>query len=225
MTIPHTYNNVIGLKVAPGTGGVTGTAINDAGATVTMNESPSVGLDSLSSQVTENGRPAIAVCKVALKFVKDDTNGVVIQVKDDGTGGNGTLISIEGVTRNLTPNSFSVGTTYETVYDLNGYNLTHLKMKQTTETYAGYNPLYTNSTMTYLNSYTNDTWLAVNTNDSIELESSLTLAVAGGDSDAAYMLSTVEFWGRAAGYDDTKLFTMEVRSDADASSDQSGPIR
>lgn len=224
MTIPHTYNNVIGLKVAPGTGGVTGTAIDDSSATVTMNESPSVGLDALSSQVTEN-RPCLATCRVALKFVKDDTNGVIIQVKDNGTGGNGTLVEIEGVFRNFTPNSFSVGTSYETVYDLNGYNLTHLKMKQTTETYTGLNPILTTSSMTYLNSYTNDTWLAVNTNDSIELESILTLASDQGDSDSAYKLSTVEFWGRAAGYDDTKLFTMEVRSDCDASSDQQGPIR
>lgn len=225
MTIPHSFNAVIGLKTTPGSGGVTGTAINDDGATVTMNESPSIGLESISTQVRDGGAPCIAQARISFKFLKDATNGVVIQVKDDGTGGNGDLVSIEGVQRILSPNSFSVGTTFETVYDLNGFDLTHLKMKETTETYPGYEPLYTTSSMTYLNSYTDDTWLAVNTNDFIELESRLITAVAGGDSDASYKLSTVEFWGRAAGYDDTKLFTMEVRSDIDASSTQSGPIK
>ena len=225
MTIPHSFNNIIGLKTTPGSGGVTGTAINDDGATVTMNESPSIGLEGISSQVRDGGVPCISTVRISMKFLKDATNGVVIQVKDNGTGGNGDLVSIEGVQRIFSPNSFSVGTTFETVYDLNGFDLTHLKMKQTTEIYPGYEPLYTTNEMTYLNSYTDDTWLAVNTNDFIELESRLTLAVAGGDSDSSYKLSTVEFWGRAAGYDDTKLFTMEVRSDCDSSSSQSGPIK
>ena len=220
MSIPHNFNVLFGLTNTPGTGGVSGNDIDDSSATITVNEAPSMGLSALSSQIKSEGSVASsAYCTI--KFERDATAGVRILAKDSGTGGNGDIVNFGVVQKKWTGGNQTIFGSYSnsnnTAYDFDGTTITHIKMKLTTANIfaGGAGGGNTNSSQTYANSYTNDTWLAVNVNDYIELNLLASCGAGFGGTANIRDDHSIEFWARAAGKDDTKLFTLLARTEAD----------
>lgn len=214
----HTYNTMSGLSVTGGTGGVSGNSIPTGGGIEYVRENTDgVGLYALATAFSLSAG-ATTGAFIELKM-RRGSNGFEIEARDDGTFANGdfttesaTRYAVGGASSTLTTAAFDNA---QDVYTLNGFTPTAIKMKYAleTNTVVGASSIY----QTYSNSYVNDTWL---TTSSVGNNIQLLLGAGAGAAPTAQNVRdatwTVEFWGRVSGYDDTKLWTIEVRCRADA---------
>jgi len=214
----HTYNTMSGLSVTGGTGGVSGNSIPTGGGIEYVRDyNEGLGLYALATAFSQS---AGASTGAYIQFkMRRGSNGFEIEARDDGTFANGDFTTesvlryaVGGTSSTLTTAAFDNA---QDVYTLNGFTPTAIKMKYGLEYFTNVGAGITYQT--YSNSYTNDTWLTTNNvGDNIQLLLGTSAAASPTAQNVRDATWTVEFWGRVSGYDDTKLWGIEVRCRSDA---------
>jgi len=218
----HTYNTASGLTVTGGTGGTSGNPIPTGSAIeYVQNSDDGLGLDSAAFSFS-SGASSLSACGIELKFMRL-ASGMEIQARRSALTTNGDVTSsysrkyaVGGSYTNLTTSAFDSA---DDVWQIlqSAYTPTHIKMKYSQSTLQQYGS--NSSSVTFANSYVNDTWLATNnTGDNITVEFANQAAAGSGAMSGNNITWVVEFWGRVSGYDDTKLWQIRVDLDSEADS-------
>jgi hypothetical protein len=212
MTLPHQFNNVLGLKVTGGTGGVSGTSL-PAGSSGTVDnvrdstENSSVSIDTQSTAFSQSAG-ATTDTGVILVIRRTGTSQISIYGQDTG-GANGDFTTHYCRLYN-NAGSFSTlsSASLQLLWQLDGYTPTHFKVARINDSTINSGG---SASFTTYNSYTLDTWLAVpNVNDEIKVEPNNGAGAAPVALNSSRFDNTISFWVRASGYNDTEVLKLNV---------------
>jgi hypothetical protein len=218
MSIPHTFQVIAGL--VPGTGGNSiPTSGSDPAVTITGRTSSYV-VECFGADYEIGQGQSGSSAEVDFRFTND--NGVFkIEVRGDAFGNDNPTaewINQSNVRADLDPITFT------TIYE-NTTTPTAIKMVWVEDaapnTNEGQDATYTATTNS--GSYTNGNWYNVsntnyiNLNFDVETRADSDAGTPINGSDSYSETISIEFWGRASGYDDTLLitFTAFLMAEAD----------
>ena len=212
MTLPHQFNNVLGLKVTGGTGGVSGNDL-PAGSSGTVDnvrdstESTAVSIDAQSTAFSLSAS-AVTSTSVTLVIRRTGTTQISIYGQDDGNASGDFTTQYCRLYDNAGSYSSLSNSSLQLLWQLDGYTPTHFKVARINDSTINSGGT---ASFTVYGGYTLDTWLAVpNINDEIKVEPYNSAGAAPTALNSSRFDNTISFWVRATGYNDTEVLKLNV---------------
>lgn len=212
MTLPHQFNNVLGLKVTGGTGGVTGNNL-PAGSSGTVDnvrdstENASVSIDARSTAFSQSAASTVDT-GVILIIRRTGTSQISIYGQDTGGATGDFTTQYCRLYNNAGSFSSLNNASLQLLWQLDGYTPTDFKIARTNDSTINSGG---SASFTTYNSYTLDTWLSVpNINDEIKVEPNNSAGAAPTSLNSSRFDNTISFWVRASGYNDTEVLKLNV---------------